>query len=78
VHIDPLGDFDAQGSTNIPAEDATYSIVATADGGAASEPFALEIHTHPPGDPVSQHLEVGPDAAGGFSDFEIVIDDGGS
>jgi hypothetical protein len=59
VRIDPLpGPFDASGSTDIPTSDATYSIVALGDGGAESMPYSLEIHTHEPGDVVSQHVDV--------------------
>jgi hypothetical protein len=48
VKIDPLGNFDASGSIDIPSNDATYSIVATGDGGAESAPWLLEVHTHAP------------------------------
>ena len=59
VRIDPLpGPFDASGSTDLPSEDASYTIVAVADGGAESAPYALEVHTHDPGDVVSSHTDV--------------------
>jgi hypothetical protein len=59
VRIDPLpGPFDASGSTDIPSEDASYTIVAVADGGAESTPYSLEIHTHDPSEVVSSHTDV--------------------
>jgi hypothetical protein len=57
VRIDPLGDQDASGSVGIPAEDATYSLVAVGDGGE-SAPFSIEVHTHAPGEVVSPHVAV--------------------
>ena len=59
VRIDPLpGPFDASGSTELPSEDASYTIVAVADGGAESAPYSLDVHTHEPGEVVSAHVEV--------------------
>ena len=58
IRIDGLGDFAASGSTSIPTSDASYSIVALGDGGAESDPWPLEVHTHAPGEAVSQHAEV--------------------
>ncbi|HEX4386445.1 MAG TPA: hypothetical protein VH083_26000 [Myxococcales bacterium] len=58
VRIDPLGSFGASDTVDLPTEDATYSIVALGDGGAESDPYTLEIHTHEPGEVVSQHVDV--------------------
>jgi len=59
VRIDPLpGPFDASGSTELDSEDANYSIVALGDGGAESQPYALEVHTHEPGEVVSPHTDI--------------------
>ena len=59
VRIDPLpGPFDASGSTDLPSKDASYTIVAVADGGAESAPYALEVHTHDPSEVVSSHTDV--------------------
>ncbi|HEX4384654.1 MAG TPA: hypothetical protein VH083_16950 [Myxococcales bacterium] len=59
VRIDPLpGPFDASGSAELKSEDASYTIVAVADGGAESAPYALEVHTHDPSEVVSSHTDV--------------------
>jgi hypothetical protein len=59
VRIDPLaGPFDASGSTELESKDANYSIVALGDGGAESQPYALEVHTHDPSEVVSSHTDV--------------------
>ena len=58
VHIDGLGDFGPSGSTPLPAQDASYSLVASSDGGATSDPWPLEIHTHEPDVVVSQHATI--------------------
>jgi hypothetical protein len=58
VRIDPLaGPFDASGSTELESKDANYSIVALGDGGAESQPYALEVHTHDPSEVVSSHTD---------------------
>ena len=59
VHEANLGDLDASGEQEIPTQDATYSLVAQADGGAESDPYTIEIHTHDPSDVISPHTDVG-------------------
>jgi hypothetical protein len=58
VRIDPLGSFGASDTIELPTEDATYSIVALGENGAESDPYTVEIHTHEPGEVVSQHVDV--------------------
>jgi hypothetical protein len=59
VRIEPLpGPYDASGSTELKSEDASYTIVAVAGGGAESAPYALEVHTHDPSEVVSSHTDV--------------------
>ena len=58
VKIDPLGPLGPNDSTELPARNASYSITAVDDSGAASTPYLLEIHTHEPGEAVSPHIDV--------------------
>jgi hypothetical protein len=72
VHIDPLGDFDASGSTALPASDATYEIIAVDGDGQQSLPYPLEVHTHAPGETVSQHVDVSaPGSTPWLLDFKV-------
>ena len=59
VHIANLGDFGPSGSESLPTEDKVYSLIASNDDGVSSVPFPLEVHTHEPGEVVSQHVDVG-------------------
>lgn len=59
VCIEGLGDFDASGEQAVPSEDASYTLVAKGEGGAASAPWPMEIHTHDPSEVVSPHVELG-------------------
>ncbi len=61
VNIDPgaLTGLPASGSQEIATQDATFTLVAIADGGAKSDPYSLDIHTHDAGTVVSPHVEVG-------------------
>ena len=74
VHIEGLGDFDASGSQDLPASDATYSLVAKGDGDATSAPYPLEVHTHAPGDVVSPHVDLGSGAVTIVS-FQATVED---
>jgi hypothetical protein len=58
MHIDGLGDFDPTGSQDLPTQNASYTLTATGDGGAVSDPWPLEVHVHGPDDVVSQHVDV--------------------
>jgi len=59
VHIEGLGDFGPSGSEPLPTEDKAYSLIASNDDGGSSLPFPLAIHTHEPGQVVSQHVDLG-------------------
>ena len=59
VNITGVGDGQgATGSATIPTQDGTITLVAVADGGAQSTPFAIDIATHPDGDVVSGHSDL--------------------
>ena len=64
VHIDPLGDFGASGSEELPTEDRVYTLVAVGDGGVTSVPWPLEIDVHESTECVSAHVDLGAGAAG--------------
>jgi hypothetical protein len=74
VRIDPLGSFDAEGTADLPTEDATYSLVAVSASGAESAPYKLAVHTHEPDDIYSPHAEVSPVPAEWVLDFKIIPD----
>jgi hypothetical protein len=57
VRIDGIGTFEDSGTTTLPAAEASYSIVAIADG-VESDPWLLEVHLHEDDEVVSQHMEV--------------------
>ena len=63
VHDEALGDLDASGETDLATEDKSYSLVAKNDAGAESPPWLLDIHTHEPGDVVSQHIDLSSNVA---------------
>jgi hypothetical protein len=71
VRIDGLGSFGESGSVAIPTKDASYRLVAIGDAGQESLPFALDVHTHEPGEVYSQHVEVRPPAKRWMLDFGI-------
>ena len=73
VRIDPLGSFEATGSTTIPAEEASYTLVAIAEDGTESDPWPLEVHTHEPGEVVSQHVDLSSGVAA-LLDFQAYVD----
>ena len=58
VDIEGVGSMGPSGSVEIPAEDATYSLVAKDDDGAESDPWLLDVHTHDEGEVVSGHVDV--------------------
>jgi len=74
MEIENLGSFGASDTTDLPTKDASYSLVAKADGGASSDPWALEVHTHDPGQVVSPHVDLGAGVAGIVS-FQATKDD---
>jgi len=60
VNIDGLGSgLAASGSSAVPTQDSTFTLVAVAADGTQSAPVTVSVATHPDGDVVSGHSDLG-------------------
>jgi hypothetical protein len=58
AQLEPGGPLKAEGTTELPAKDADYTLTALNDAGDASAPFYFSVHTHRPDQVVSTHAVV--------------------